>query len=372
MGLDMSPVDSANPLASATRVAVLGDLHGDLAHLTVCAATAWKRGVDVLLQTGDFGFAWGTDNYQKDLDKISRRLRNRGQTLYWVDGNHDDFNILYEKFPLDPDGLRRLRPNILHAPRGYRTVLSSGKVLAVLGGANSIDRTLRTEGVDWWPEESITEGDLAALGADHADILIGHEAPLHVPDLDRELEANPRGWRPSAHEYAAESRRMFHRGFMAVRPQLSLSGHYHTHLDQDLSFGGGEDAFRCRVVILDKNEPKAKSQAILDVASMHLEYFTRDDAKVVRLDVRDRGKWIVRTHDAVHAFDLDNRTVERRPNPGARPSPTIDQPLPLLDIRMLHVGGVGIWTLDPLEERHSPYWDHFSPPIEHIERVAEL
>jgi predicted phosphodiesterase len=367
----MNSVDATNPLATATQLGVLGDVHGDLEHLLITARTMWSRGIDVLLQAGDFGFTWGVDNYQKDLDKISRRLRNRGQTLYWVDGNHDDFNVLYDKFPIDPDGLRRLRPNIIHAPRGYRTVLSSGRVLAVLGGANSIDRTLRTEGVDWWPAESITEADLAALGADHADILIGHEAPLHVPDLDRELEANPRGWRPSAHEYAEKSRRMFHRGFMAVRPQLTVGGHYHWHVDQELSFGEGEDAFRCRVVILDKNGPKNIAQAVLDVSSLNLEFFDRDDAEVIRLSRRSRGKWLVKTLDAVHAFDFDNRTVERRPNPGARPSPTIDQPRPLLGIRLLRVGSVGIWTLNPVEEC-VPYYDHLSSTIKHIERVAEL
>jgi predicted phosphodiesterase len=368
----MTSVDNTSPLAKAMKLGLLGDLHGDLEHLLIVARTMWARGVDVIIQTGDFGFTWGSDNYRRDLDKISRRLRSRGQTLYWVDGNHEDFDVLYNKFPVDPDGLRRLRPNIIHMPRGYRTVLSSGRILAVLGGANSIDRSLRTEGVDYWPDESITESDLAALGTEHADILIGHEAPLNVPDLDRELAATSGTWRPSEEEYAADGRRMFHRAFMAVRPRLVVSGHYHRHVDQDLSFGEGEDAFRCRVVILDKNEPKALSQAILDVASLHLEYFTRDDATVVRLDMRDRGKWLVRTHDAVHAFDLDNRTVERRPNPGARPSSTIDQPLPLLDIRMLYVGGVGIWTLDPVEDEHILYRDHFSPPIEHIERVAEL
>jgi hypothetical protein len=367
----MNSADAPNPLATAMRVAVLGDVHGDLGHLLIVARTMWKRGVDVLLQIGDFGFVWNGEDYQRNLDKISRRLRNRGQSLFWIDGNHEDFAILQDKFPVDADGARWLRPNIAHLTRGYRTTLASGRSLAVLGGANSIDRRLRTAGRDWWPGESITEGDLASLGTEHADILIGHEAPLHVPDLDRELAATSGAWRPSEEEYAADGRRMFHRAFMAVRPRLVVSGHHHRHVDQHLSFGDGVDAFRCRVVILDKNEPKAISQAILDVASLHLEYFTRDDATVVQLDMRDRGKWLVGTHDAVHAFDLDNRTVERRPNPGARPSPTIDQPRPLLDIRMLYVGGVGIWTLNPVDD-HVPYWDHFSPPIEHIVRVAEL
>jgi hypothetical protein len=359
------------PLVTATKIGLLGDLHGDLEHLLITARTMWARGVDVMIQAGDFGFVWNGEDYQRNLDKISSRLRNRGQSLYWIDGNHEDFAILYDKFPVDADGVRWLRPNIAHLTRGYRTILTSSRSLAVLGGANSIDRRLRTAGRDWWPQEMISDNDLTALGVEYADILIGHEAPLHVPDLDRELEATSGAWRPSEEEYAADGRRMFHRGFMAVRPRLVVCGHHHRHVDQDLPFGEGEDAFQCRVVILDKNEPKAISQAILDLASLHLEFFTRDDAKVVRLDMRDRGKWLVRTaEDATYAFDLDHRTVERQPNAGGRPAPTIDQPHPLLDIRMLHVGTAGSWMLDPVNE-HTPL-DHSSPPIEHIERVAEL
>jgi predicted phosphodiesterase len=367
----MDPIDDPNPLKTAARIGLLGDLHGDLEHLLIVVRTMWGRGVDVMIQVGDFGFVWSGEDYQRTLDKISRRLRSRGQTLYWIDGNHEDFDVLYSKFPVDADGVRWLRPNIAHLPRGYRMALSSGRSVAVLGGANSIDRRLRTEGVDWWPAESITDENLAALGRQHADILIGHEAPLHVSDLDRELRATSGAWRPSEQKYAGESRRMYHRGFMAVRPRLSIGGHYHRHVDQELTFGEGAHAFRCRVVTLDMNGPKNMSQAILDVGSLHLEFFTRDDATVVRLSRRSHGKWLVKTQDAVHAFDLDYQTVERRPNPGARPSPTIDQPRPLLDIRMLHVGSVGIWMLDPVDE-HIPYYDHFSSTIEHIERVAEL
>jgi hypothetical protein len=365
-----------NPLQTARTIGLLGDVHGDLDHLLTAMRTFWARGVNVVLQLGDFGFIWKGDNYEKALDKISRRLSGRNQTLFWIDGNHEDFDILYEKFPVDNDGLRRLRPNIIHLPRGYRTELApyddttTPHVLGVLGGANSIDRSRRTEHADWWQLEQITEADLAALGSDHVDVLLGHEAPLNVRGLDDDAGADRTGWRPSELAYAAEGRRMFHQGFMAVRPQLHVGGHWHRWIDERVEYGEADARFRCRVVVLDMNGPRNISLAILDVGTLALQFFTRSDSWVNRLDDRDAGKWLVHTADAVHAFDLDARTVERRPGPGARRS-SIDQPLPLLQLRRGHIGIQGLWVLNP-EDEAIPYSKYESSVIERIERVTEL
>jgi predicted phosphodiesterase len=267
---------SGDAIATEPRVGLLGDIHGDVEHLFIAARTFAARGVRCVVQLGDFGVVWAGEDYPKSLDRISRRLAKLGMTLYVVDGNHEDFPLLY-KFPVDPDNLRRLRHNIVHLPRGFRAELASGRVLAVLGGANSIDRDIREPGVSWWEEESITSDDLVALGHEPADILLGHQAPLHVPDLDREIEP-PRTWWPSSIiRYADEGREMFHRGFLAVRPSLSVGGHYHCRVDQTVDYGEGHEAFRCRVVVLDQAGPKTIAQAVLDVATLDLTLFNRGD-----------------------------------------------------------------------------------------------
>jgi hypothetical protein len=371
-----------DPLRHARKIGLLGDVHGDTEHLLTASRTFWRRGIDTLIQLGDFGFVWRKgENSQKALDKISRRLDAHGQTIYFVDGNHEDFDLLYAGFPVDGDGHRHLRQNVIHLPRGYRTtllphdsgwpgnVIRPGKALAVLGGANSIDRHLRTANTDWWPEESISEADLAALGSEHADVLLGHDAPLDVPDLDRELGSESAGWPPDAVAYAEQGRRTFHQGFMEVRPELYVGAHYHRHADQTLTYTDAAGSFRSRVVILDQNTPKTISLAVLDTWTLHLEFLTRGDTTVERLTMRDQGRWNVHIKDAILAFDLDARTVERRPMDGARESPTIDRPLPLLNIRMLQMGNIAILTLDPIDD-HTPYLDYFSPSqVEKIERT---
>ena len=356
-----------NPLRTARKVALLGDQHGDLNHFLIVSRTMWARGISVLVQLGDWGFVWPGEPWGRTLDKISRRLAAQGQTLYFLEGNHDWIPRLHQ-FAQDADGLRLLRRNVMMFPRGYRTTLASlnevtpGKTLAVLPGANSIDREYRTEESHWWPGEAITNQDLAVLGSERADILLGHEVPIGVQEIEDQIEKNPDGWSEDARAYAAEGRRQFHRGFLAVRPRLSVGAHWHRHVDTTVAFDNGTQRFSCRVVVLDMNGADTLGQAILDTATLHLEFFTRGDSTVERLSMRDQGRWVVHTADADLVFDLDARTVERRPRPGARPSPHVDRPLPLLDIRILHLGVIAIYTLDPLDE-HVPYRDQFSSAV---------
>jgi hypothetical protein len=372
----------SNPLQTERKIGLLGDVHGDTHHLLTAMRTFRARGVQTVIALGDVGIIWPHENWDSTLNKISRRIAAWNMTLYFVDGNHDWVPKLSE-FSMDSDGLRHLRHNIVHLPRGYRTTLlpwdlgwpvykvRPGKVLSALGGANSIDRAHRTKGEDWWPEESIIEDDLAALGTDHADILIGHDAPLHVPDLDGPLAVESPSWPSSAVEYARQGRRTFHRGFMAVRPDVYVGGHYHRHVDQVVEYGAGASSFRCRVVVLDANGSKTKSLATLDTATLQMEFFDRGDAVVKRLTMRDQGRWAVRMSDAVLALDLDARTVERQPVPEAPRIPAFDRLLPLLNIRMLHVGTIAILTVDPLDP-HMPYQDDFSTAVVYnIERVDD-
>jgi predicted phosphodiesterase len=273
----MTQSAALGPLSDASRIGFLGDTHGDLQYVLTVSRTMSARGIRVLVILGDFGFIWPGHNWDNDLDKLSRRLAARKQSLFFVDGNHENFERLY-KFPTTDDGLRWIRPNIAHIPRGYRTVLASGQTLAALGGANSVDVGHRVAGQSFWPEEAITEADLNELGHEPADVLIGHDAPRHVPALDAWLAATNHWWPRDGLTYSAAGRAMFHRGFLEVKPKLYLGGHYHHHIDERVDYEMGDEAFQTRVVLLDMNgSGPAISQAILDVRTLDLEYVARDD-----------------------------------------------------------------------------------------------
>lgn len=337
-------------------------------HVLMVSRTMWKRGVSVFLVLGDFGFIWPRQNWDNDLDKLSKRLRAKGQALYFVDGNHEDFTALY-KFPISADGLRWVRPNIAHIPRGYRTTLASGRTLAALGGANSVDFGHRLVHHTWWPEESITEADLEALGTAHADVLVGHDAPRGVPTLDAWLEATNHFWPDDGVTYSNSGRRMLHRGFLQVRPEVYFGGHYHLHVDDTVQFDTGVQLFICRVVILDMNDrPGAISQAILDVGTLQFQLFTRDDGIVTDLTGVEAGVWHVHTGHGVYVLDLDARTLERRPGPEADARST-DRPRPLRGVEICRVGEPAFWTITSDEAVDGYSWQT-SSEVTRIERVG--
>ena len=358
---------STATLETVDRIGILGDLHCDLEHLVVVSRTMEARGIQVLLQLGDFGFIWPGTNWGHALDRIENRLRKAGQILYFVDGNHEDFATL-STFPIGADGLRRVRPSIVHIPRGWRTTLAYGRTFAAMGGANSIDRSAREEGVSWWAEETITVADLEQLGTDPVDILVGHDAPAPWPKLDSRLGQAPSWWSEEDQRYANDGRRMLSRAFAAVQPKLYVGGHFHHYLADAVTFPPG---FTTAMVTLDMNgADRAFGQGILDLQAFEFDPFGRDDIGDdstgtgspspttnvgpsvkqrdqgrERLSDEDSGTWLVTTRKNRWLFDLDARRVTRYPHEGALRLPSDETPGLLGQIFELTVGYPGRWRL---------------------------
>ncbi|HWK21141.1 MAG TPA: metallophosphoesterase family protein [Microbacteriaceae bacterium] len=156
----------ANPaaldlLGSEPRIALLGDVHGDLDHLRIALDVLHERGIRAVIQLGDFGLLWPRTAWERHAQRITRRLAELGQALFFADGNHEDFERLAH-FTIDPaTGLPWITSRIAHLPRGYRITRADGQVLAALGGAGSIDFERRALGSSWWLEEQINDEDLA-------------------------------------------------------------------------------------------------------------------------------------------------------------------------------------------------------------------
>ncbi|WP_167738008.1 metallophosphoesterase [Cryobacterium sp. MDB2-10] len=250
----------------------MGDLHGDLEHAAQAARTFADRGVSVVLQLGDWGVLWPGRNWQIDLNKLSRTFARHQITLLFVDGNHDWIPRL-QGFPIGTHGIRWINENVGHLPRGYRTRIGDHFTLAALGGANSIDRDLREPGTSWWIEEQITEADLIRLGYEPADVLVGHEAPL--PDEAGEVRRTYESGVPQQEAaYASVSRMMFRRAVLQTHPRLTLGGHYHRFVDTMITVPG--QSHQTRVVVLDSNGPHRVNLAILNTATLDLEFLYRN------------------------------------------------------------------------------------------------
>lgn len=142
---------------------------------------------DYLIVCGDFGLVW--DGSTREIwwqDWLSAKKF----TTLWIDGNHENFDILRE-FPLqDKFGgkVREIAPDIYHLDRG-QVLNIDGKKIFVMGGASSHDREHRIEHISWWKEEmpSTEEMNKAINALDSAgwsvDYVLTHCAPRSIQTM---------------------------------------------------------------------------------------------------------------------------------------------------------------------------------------------
>ena len=109
-----------------------------------------KENVVVL---GDFGLLWHEDKtYKHWLKWLSEKPFN----ILWLDGNHENHDWI-DSLPISEwcgGNVHKIADNIIHLMRG-QVFQIEGKKIFVMGGANSIDKHLRVEGISWWSGEEI-------------------------------------------------------------------------------------------------------------------------------------------------------------------------------------------------------------------------
>lgn len=215
---------SRNPLLEPppTRIALSGDWHRNADFAKRAIASAAAQGAQGIIQLGDFGI-WPGHVGRAYLTSVSQQLEKAGIWGCFIDGNHDDFWQLHS-IPLDPNGLRPIRDNLWHIPRGYRWWWNERTWLA-LGGAVSMDRKLRTIGKNWWPEETITNSQFEeVLAGGPADVMLTHDCPsgVDIPGL------MPEGFWDADQMRNANAHRQILRAVVDdVAPTTLYHGHFH-------------------------------------------------------------------------------------------------------------------------------------------------
>lgn len=213
-------------------IAFVGDLHGKLAAFEHTAAQALNRGCTTIIQVGDFWIYDGPKELPK-LQRVLRRICPDGIKLSdidyrFIDGNHENFDVINP----DAAGPVQMSDNVTYMPRGSRARLA-GVELLFLGGASSIDKHWRTEGLNWWPAENITEAQAdraitAATDPDQppVDILVTHET---TTEAFTALARGSEHAQDKAGEPAGETNRAHHtRVRDAAAPRVHVHGHHHT------------------------------------------------------------------------------------------------------------------------------------------------
>lgn len=159
-----------------------GDIHGNLFKV-IDFINRFNLGKgDNIIILGDCGIAWRKD--RKDLDqniKLWNECSN-GVKLYFLDGNHENFNIL-NSLPIE-NNMGKIADNIYHLRRG-QTYEFEGKKMLVCGGADSIDKYRRVENFTWWKEETISQETIDGIPAGHYDYVLTHCCPRSIFDSNK-------------------------------------------------------------------------------------------------------------------------------------------------------------------------------------------
>jgi len=184
-------------------ILVGGDFHGRWGPVNILLN---KKRPDIFLQCGDWGW-WPRFHNTKALstgqDLRKRKpwnlygLKLHDTKMYFCDGNHEDHWALKAilQQPVHGDPPEMGMKNLFYMKRGKTLTLPDGRVILFMGGADSIDKDSRMIGVDWFPDEIITQDDVYNLPDMKVDIVISHTAPneffsgldtykIHEPCMD--------------------------------------------------------------------------------------------------------------------------------------------------------------------------------------------
>lgn len=223
------------------RLMYLGDIHGNF-NIISQYVTRFDIRDAYIIQVGDFGVGFKTLVKEKrQLDDINTALIKRNVIVYAIRGNHDQPSY----FENDPFGLSNIK-----LVKDYTVLNLVGKNILCIGGAISIDRTVRYTkrqlegdyttniGVDsWWKDEGFNYDDSKLVDLRDINIVVTHTTPDYCwPD-------NSNGFAPIVNDFASmdktlktellDERRRMTLAFQTIKMyndiELHVYGHFHTN-----------------------------------------------------------------------------------------------------------------------------------------------
>lgn len=139
---------------------VTGDTHGllDFSKLHIFAGNHPELTKDdFVIVAGDFGALWSNESTVERLNHYVKLPF----TVLFVDGNHENFDIL-NSYPVEiwkGGKVHKIDSGVIHLMRGQVFEIE-GNTIFTFGGATSVDKDLRVEGVSWWKQEMPTFEEL--------------------------------------------------------------------------------------------------------------------------------------------------------------------------------------------------------------------
>lgn len=157
-------------------IRIFGDVHakvGEFANMVNSAPKDYE-----IVQVGDLGIWPFIREEFESHDGFAPPDTSFDRLVYFIDGNHEHFPMLWEQGRYVQT---EIFPNLVYVPRGTVMELDGRNVL-FLGGGESPDMEWRTEGINWFREETLTYEDVMRIEAIEGDVdmMITHVPPFHV------------------------------------------------------------------------------------------------------------------------------------------------------------------------------------------------
>lgn len=159
-------------------VYICGDTHGNW---SVIENFIKQHGMTdcLIFHVGDVGI--GFSNCERGIWPIRELCEEKRITIIAIRGNHDD----PDKFTDD------VSPYIVNLVKDDTILSIGGKYFLLVGGALSIDRSIRTEGKSWWSGEKFIYKQQALP---KIDFVITHSSPPTMFPPTLHMPGNVRGW----------------------------------------------------------------------------------------------------------------------------------------------------------------------------------
>ena len=203
----------------------LGDTHGNYENLFYNIEN--KRIENCyLIHVGDGGEGFlSQDKQLRQFDDMNKRFKKKNIEYKSIRGNHSNPEYFFgdnitclENFELIED---------------YTVMEHNGKLIQFIGGATSIDRTMRKEGISYWKDE-VLKYDKDKLRK--VDILVTHTAPSWC--FPQQFNEMVYGWaREDADllEDLTDERAVMDEIVKTCQPSLHLYGHFHSSWTEEIN-----------------------------------------------------------------------------------------------------------------------------------------
>ena len=182
---------------------LVGDVHGKFHRYEKLI-----KDCDASIQVGDFGvgFFYIFGDHRVPMANPPYDSIKKGNHRF-IRGNHDNPDVCRRQSYWIPDGT--IEDHVLF-----------------VGGAHSIDRHIRTEGLDWWADEELNQAQFYEIIAKlnkKITVVVSHTAPKSVI---------PKLFDSFYKEKFSITEQAFDSIFDIVKPKLWIFGHFHKSADK--------------------------------------------------------------------------------------------------------------------------------------------